>query len=483
MTIRIKKRLSIIYLVLFIVLTIASFTFNVSFLLELTFFVFLSLLIYSLTKFKDRFILAFFLASFFLFLLGGEFAYQYFGFSFDDQFSETINNHAYFSCVISLVFIWIGYVIAEHTSSENKRFHLSLTSNDDIAATIFIRKIGEWGIYLTFIPTMIRGVEVGLYAQQHGYTSIYTMYSSSLPTIIMSLSQMFTLFLFMFLATLPEKKRCIVPLLMYLIYGGIDLLAGRRLQLGASIMVIICYLILRQYRNPEEKWITKKMIVPSIVASVLLLFFLYSFRFMRYGETVEQKSFFGVLLGFLSQQGVSIDILKYQKLYEGDELKWTSLYYTLRYLRISVLTRHLSGFPTELYDYRSWEEIVKTGNLSGYIMFNISKYMYYNGYGLGTSYIAELYHDFGYAGISIYSLVLGWVLKRLFVFEEKFDIWRVTISFLILEKLVVLPRYGADSILLPFYNLANVIVVIGILLLIALLSNNQKKTMENEYYD
>lgn len=170
---------------------------------------------------------------------------------------------------------------------------------------------------------------------------------------------------------------------------------------------------------------------------------------------------------FLSQQGSSITVLKLQKELEGDPLGCTSLYYTLHYLRGNIITRHFFDFPLEYYTGRTVETALHTNCLADYIMYKVDANDFFAGYGLGTSYIAELNHDLGLVGVALGSAVYGFLLNWLYS-PKYFSYWKLALGLLIFEEFVILPRYGADVILRPFYNFTRILVLIGLFTLVVL---------------
>lgn len=443
-------------------------------------FVFVLSLYYCLLDLKNRSGYLVFLLSFFLFLLGGEVAENFFGFPLEGKFSKSITEHAYVSLLLSLIFCFLGFFFADRVDFKSKNRCYNEENNEK--RIYLLRKISFLGIVITSVPMLLRGIEAGMYVAKNGYLSYYTTYKSSLPTALMSLAEMFTMFIFLYLAIMPTKKKCILPMTLYLIYGAIGIFTGRRVLLGTVIMVMLFYIIVRNKMNPEEKWITKKTVIIFAVLAVILVIFFYNYKYIRYGDKGKETNPFRMLLGFLSQQGVSVNVIKYQKLFEGDSLGITSLYWTFKYLRTSYLTGDLFLISDQIYDYRSLDTVLFTNNLADYIQYNISVSDYFSGYGYGTSFIAEAYHDFGYLGVGAISMLYGFLLSKLYSFKKSVNnVWRIAIALLMLEQFVILPRYSADVILKPFYNLTNVVLFTVIVIFVELYSRSNYYALCKEY--
>lgn len=457
--------LLIVYAAAILLLGVLSIIKQVSVLLGIAFLIFITIIIYCMHDMKNRAALLMFVLSFFIFLLGGEMTVQYFGMPFENTFSKEIDAHAFLCLALSLVFLLAGFVAADHLhfhpggDPESRRLMATLDNED---AKSVIRRIGLIGSWIAFVPSVIRGIESGLYVMANGYVSYYTTYKTHLPGIVTTLGQMYTMFFIIFIATCPSRKECTLPIMAYVCNGALMLLSGRRLTVGSALLVIICYMIIRHFMDPKEGWLTRRRVILGGIFLLLLIGFLYMYRFIRYNMSLEGRGGPQIFLNFFNQQGISIDIIKFQQLYKGDRLGCVSLYYTIRYLRSSIFTRNFFSFPRELYEMRTAQTALYTNNLADYIAFLYNERSYYQGYGLGSCYIAEAFHDWGYAGVALVNFIYGWVFNKFFTFEGKrISIWRIAIGFMLLERLMVTPRYGADYVMECFYNLTNMIIFVS----------------------
>lgn len=417
------------------------------------------LVIFTLHDLKNRAAYLIFLIAFFLFLLGGEFFELYMGYYQDYTFPENINIHAYICLLISLAFIHTGYYATEKIS-DKRSLKKNKAPKYEFYFTEKIRKTTRIGLYVSVVPYFLTVLDAGLYTLKHGYLSYYTDYHSRLPEIVEMISDLFPMFLFFFLATLPPKKQCLLPMILYLAHGASALITGRRIMFGVAMLVLGCYIIIRHFINPSEGWLSKKKIIIILALCPVILIAMYAQRYIRYGQSMDVNfNIFDIIFRFLSQQGSSIGILKHQKVLEGDQLGCTSLYYTIHYLRGNFLTRGFFDFPMDYYMHRSVETAYETNCLADYIMFKVNASDFFAGYGLGTSYIAELNHDLGYAGVALGSTIYGFLLSWLYS-ANHFSFWKFSIGFMILEEFTIMPRYGADVIMRPFYNLTKMFVMV-----------------------
>ena len=422
------------------------------------------LLIYTFHDLSNRAAYLVFLLAFFLFLLGGEFFELYFGYPQEFNFDSKLDIHAYIVLLVSLVFLQVGFCGAEFVLGKKKLAEPKLRKLCEPVNFQQFQQVIKIFMYITVVAFFAKTVDAGLYTMEHGYLSYYTEYHSRLPYLVDTVSELFTMFFFLYLATFPPKKDCLIPMGLYLVHDGLAMMTGRRISLGIAILVLMFYVLIRHGRNKEEKWINWKLVAAVVILCPALILVLHMHRYLRYGEAVEGAGILDIAISFLSQQGSSINILKLQKELEGDSLGCTSLYYTIHYLRSSVLTRGFFDFPLEYYAERTVETALHTNCLADYIMYKVNANNFFMGYGLGTSYIAELNHDLGLVGVGLGSMIYGFLLNWLYS-PKHFSYWKLALGMMMLEEFVIMPRYGADVILRPYYNLTKMMVLICIIVL------------------
>jgi len=416
---------------------------------------------YTICDLKNRSAFLLFLISFFVFLMGSEVAVQYLGYPREYVFSEAIDNHAYICLCISLLGLMLGFALSSRVVFRRN----NIRKDTDLYTKQKIRMISKRGMVITAIPYIAEAIDSGIYVLKNNYLAYYVSYSSSLPSIVTQLSELYTMFLFMYLATMPEKKKCKAYISIYLIYGIIMLMTGRRLYFGIAIFTVAAYILIRHKRNPEEKWITDKLRWFVVIVAPVTIILLYAYKYVRYDLDVVGSGYIDLFVRFFDQQGFTINVIKFAKQYGGENLGITSLYYTLKFLRSGVLTRWFFSFPVEYYKMRNAISALNINSLADYVMYNYNSYQYSIGYGLGTSYIAELYHDGGYFLLFFCNIFYGIILSKLFSLRSE-NVWRYTFALMMLEQFMVLPRYGADAIFRPFYNLTKMVILLAVFLFV-----------------
>ena len=451
-----------------------------------------SLVIYALRDLRNRAAYLVFLLAFCLFLLGGEFFELYLGYRQEFNFVEKLDIFAHVELLISLAFLQVGYWGADRILGQKSPKPQAIKRRDDPETLQQLQKLSKVMLYITAIPMYVKTLYAVLYTLENGYLSYYISYHSRIPAPVEMVGELFPLFFFLYLAGFPAKKDCMLPMGIYLFHGCLAVLTGRRIGLGVAVFVLMVYVLLRHYRNKEERWINGKLVKVVAIACPITIVVLYVQRYLRYGQDVEGGGLLDMACRFLTQQGGISAVLKLQKEIEGDPLGCTTLYYTLHYLRGNIITRHFFDFPMEFYTERTIETALNTNCLADYIMYKVDANDFFAGYGLGTSFIAEWNHDFdligtalgsafgmsgaaldnfacgvGFFGIALGSALYGFLLNWLYS-PKYFSYWKFALALIMLEEFVILPRYGADVILRPFYNFTRSLVLIGLFVLVIL---------------
>lgn len=75
---------------------------------------------------------------------------------------------------------------------------------------------------------------------------------------------------------------------------------------------------------------------------------------------------------------------------------------------------------------------------------------------MGTCYVAELFHDFGYVGVAIGNFVYGCVMTSIGKIWNKvktYNVWITAIGFAMVESFIKAPRWNYDIFVAYFLDL------------------------------
>jgi len=426
-------------------------------------------MIYACTYLKCRALLMVFLVSFFVFLLGGHLVYEYFGMEMKYYLGDEYYFHSNLSLFISLVFLLFGYIfnssirftISEGTFKHKRSKGIITVFNKlkNSSQVTYVKQASRLLFYITFPFWIYTMLDVVSFVLNNSYHAYYVEYQSSAPFAIKSIAAMTPYFFYVFLATMPSKKECKCPAILYLSYAVLSLFTGRRINIIIMFMFMVLYLIFRHYVYGEkEKWVKKKYVISMIIAIPILIIFLYVWNYIRVESTVDNMSIKNMFFSFFQQQGFSSSIIRLGKYYDSSlrEDAFYSFFGIIKYFRTNSIFKLIFnpeyGFS---YNHNSVAFATLGNSFSNSLSYFVLR-TYLSGSGLGTCYIAELYHDFGYVGVAFGNFVYGYVMSKIGKVWNKtktYNVWLTAIGFAMVESFIKAPRWNFDIFIAYFLDL------------------------------
>ncbi len=352
-----------------------------------------------------------FLCSLFVFLVSGDLAEQLSGQSYWLTFSENAIIHSRICILISILFLLLGYCIKSSTKKHIVRTKKNKVIPNDVRFIDVVEKVSKYFFLLTYIILIITTLEKVVFSQTYSYDEYYISYVSRIPRVISKIGDFTPIALCFFLGTFPSKKRAMPIIGLYFVYSVLAMFIGQRGAFIYNAAFLLGYLVYRNV-NDKEKWIKKSQILLVVCMLPFLFVFLMVFQYTRSNETVVYNSFFDTLVSFFVNIGASSKVIKYGYEYKSEieeVFKFFSLGEIITYFKFSDIFSFISGYDVpEAYTSRFALEGNKFGE---YITYLAMPSKYVNGYGLGSSYIAELYADFGYVGVALGNILYGAILK------------------------------------------------------------------------
>lgn len=411
-------------------------------------------LAYGLADWRRRSFYVAFQLTFFAFLLGRTVVQLLTGIQDAHSFPDEIHRHTNLCIFLAELSLWLGYAIAERLwprDAPSPRGRTSPGVDYESPGYRTVRQVSKLLFYVTFPCRVAVQAETMLFMAKHGYASLYVDFASQLPYAVGQFVDVCQVAYFLFLATMPSRKEFSFPTFLYLGSAVLGCLAGRRGDLVVPLLTYVLYCVIRNRINRgPEPWFTRRAIRVLALAAPFLFIVLYSFGVSRFGNRTSSGSSMEKLAGFFNELGFSRNVINYEKLYEDfipDKLY--SIGDTVDYLRENVLTQFFFKFP--VYDTQTAEKAMEGHNFSQTITYLYSPAYYLRGRGLGSCYIAEAYHDFGYFGIVLWSFVYCFVLKKVYSFEGK-GIVAVALALLALKQLLLSPRTMASGFFSEYVN-------------------------------
>lgn len=397
---------------------------------------------------KKYFLLASFLTAFFVYLIGGHFVYEYFGMRLNYYIGDEYYLHSNLALFISLFSILVAHGFSVYFFSR-KKFCIAIPSIEHKTSIMAISKILFFATYLFWLYVLM---DKAYFVITSSYYSYYTEFKTSVPLVIRSIAAMCPYFFYLFLATFPKKAECRTPILLYTLYAVLSLLTGRRVDFANMLLFLFMYFVLRHYFVAKgDKWITKKFIIFALLLAPIGIGFLYSYKYIRFGLRVADTSLPEMILGFFQQQGISSSLLRLGKYHQGalNENTYYSFYGLVKWVRTNTLFKLIFS-PQYGFSYSNNNIALATqGNSFAHALSYITLGdRYLSGTGLGSCYIAELYHDFGYLGIVIGNLLYGTIIAGIDKawLRSSQSVWVIAFCFSLFESFLKAPRYNFDII-------------------------------------
>lgn len=322
---------------------------------------------------------------------------------FSDNTVKISLNIIYF-CLLSL---FVGSLLYRKLYKKRIINKPTLYKTEDLGS--FIKKITFIICIICIIcDFLVETEKISLLIGQN-YASMYLGYQSRLPYLITFLAQCLTYSICLFLATLPNKRTSTIILVVYTFLSIPVFIIGSRNALIIRCVFIVTYFLIRQLLSKNEQiWITRKVKISAIIIIPIMIVTMGAYNYIREDSTASNSSFTYLAVDFLYKQGTTYDTIC-QSIEYRDKLP-EHLSYTfgsaIDQIKYGKLTRVLLGTK----DLGSGNNIslAKEGNsLAHHISYIVLGDAYLEGHGRGSSYLAEVFLDFGYLGIIVFNLCLG----------------------------------------------------------------------------
>lgn len=316
-----------------------------------------------------------------------------------------------------------------------------------------IQKLSKTIFYITYVFLILNVLLTIRYVLKEGYTSLYVGSYRKTNFILSKIGDFAPIMFLAFLSTMPTKKQIAFPLFLYMIYLVLTIGVGARFDFVIGVLIVFVYIVLRNVigKKEENKWFKLKYLKYLFILGVIAIILLSAFNTIRFGEELKDTNKTPVKLftKFSYDQGISANmskrIFKYEKLIPKDRYYSLCSVQTYRELVTSRLKRQ-KPIPSS-----SEEKAIKTATLSdriSYIMFTDD---YLLGNGTGTSYIAEVFFDFGYIGLMIINMLYALLLVLSRKMLEK-GVVPFIVGIAIFSTLLKVPRSSTDEFVIKVIN-------------------------------
>lgn len=443
--------------------------------------------LFCLRNIKRRIYLLFFNITIFLFLLSRPVIEMIWNYEWIN-YNERNGSFALLAIGCSLLFLFIGTILGEKIPYKNKYEQSSKVSQSIIVNKLKLVSLIMY--YITIIATFIIGLEKITFIKDSNYADYYITYKSNLPGIVNIIDTMMPAIFALYLSTMPKKKQAIFPITLYILSMIPDLIVGARGPISEALIFVFLYFFMRDSENAKtdkdkniktEVWVTK-WVKRLIVLGLPIIFIVFSsYNYIRFG--IEKTNDMNPVVDFVYSQGVSFttitrgyDSIPY--LPDYDEKNYTFGPF-IDYIKAGTPSQILFGVEG-IPESNSIERAVRGNNFSDALSYYLYKSSYLQGRGTGSSFIIEVYADFGIIGIVIFSILLGILFSSI---GNKFNIsWFKNLILLrILMDIFIIPRNPAMSwlkfLIAPQFWLP----ILACWILAKIISNREKNFMNIKY--
>ena len=403
------------------------------------------MMLYCIYKLGQRVLLFAFGISFFVFLLGRDGLEQLFLYESETKFPDNINNHAYISMICALFGVWGAFSFSIKPYSKTNTPH-NLTLKKQVFNN-YIKKYSKLCFFITYPFAIILNIAIAIFVIKFGYHSFYTDLSgiiaqSPILYVISKIELMMPASFAIFMSSLPSKsefKKLSKPYVIYLI---ITLGCGQRSTFLLGLLLFFIFVVYMQEIRPNEKWFSSKTLKTIIISLPLIAIGGTFYNSLRFGKETSDISIYDGFCRFFYDQGVTSNIVKRAYEYEY-KIPIQETAYTLEFLHSGLPARILG---IEVYQGNNLDHAYKGGSFTHSLGYAIRGDAYLAGGGTGSSYIAELYYDFGYLGVFLGSCIYGLIFSSITNFK-KVGIFGRSLAFIIVTQLLWAPRASFSAFL------------------------------------
>lgn len=277
-----------------------------------------------------------------------------------------------------------------------------------------LRRASILGFVITLPLQLYVDVRQAMFVATHGYFEFYLNPPVPLPGPGRVLAGAFAICYLSYLATLPPKRALALPTALYIAEGAVSLGSGQRQGFMLTLAIVGVYVGYRHFSSPAgERWVTARAVRATVVALPVLAIVMVVIGRVR---TTPSRQVTGVLApfaDFLYAQGTSINVIGYGYVYRA-QIPHDHLYSFGPVL--DLLTRRLPalvGIGPGVLSGQTVERATQSGWFSHLLSYLVDPAYYLRGGGMGSSFVAELWADFGYLGVFLGSVAIGLVVVGL----------------------------------------------------------------------
>ncbi|WP_314354366.1 O-antigen polysaccharide polymerase Wzy family protein [uncultured Granulicatella sp.] len=384
---------------------------------------------------------------------------------------ETYQQDAYvftFNIIlVSLLGLWLGGMIGVRYFIRKKENPVDETSYNRLV--LQVRRVSIAVFWITYPFYVLRLLERLIFRLQTTYYGYYANFTSKLPYFTYILSAFMFYALCVYLATKPSKKSSIFILSLYVASNLIHLVIGTRNPFILSLLFAFVYFFMRHYSDKKEIWLGRREKIALGVGTPVLMLAMGAMNYIRDGAQLKFDSIFALLVDFIYKQGTSFGVLARGYLYRSSlpirEMRNFTFGPIIDYFYRGNIGINLLGTTAFKTTTNSIELALESNSYAHNISYLVLKQEYLDGHGIGSSYMMEIYTDYGFIGLFITSCILGFIFIALINSAYRKTLLGFTISLLVLGNLFFMARSSFSESFFSLFTMQFWVVIILIFLI------------------
>ncbi len=447
----------------FVLGTIAYFFEDKTVLIVVLLALWIALLSYSLVKFDKRIGFCAFIFTIFAFLLSRLFINAllpnfHSDYTIDVASRSTYSTGATYFVLYSLILSLVGLCVGYLPFTKKRAFTTNVIENPDYLKRI--RIITKRLTFLFFLFSLLVTMEKIQYIWAYGYVDFYLNYKEGLPHICYTLAASYKFSFFLYLATFPSKKEAKLLIFLYLLNACVSLLTGQRGSFMTPLLFIIIYAFIRNSMSPDNPWIGKKGKLAILITIPFLCASMFIVMLIRGNDETSEFDIMTLFLNFFYQLGGSEAIIgfSYDLKSVMPEDQWYSIGPLLRFFNDTISIFGISD-PIE---FQTIEMATRGHDLGSFLTYQIDPNRYFAGGNIASSYVAELWIDFGFIGIFMGNFIYGRILAALSSISKP-NIWKTTLILIMVNRIMTAPRASFTLFITDCLSFSFIVMILYIL--------------------
>lgn len=427
-------------------------------------FIFCCNVAFAISEFRNRIAIFLFHMMLFLFLISRFFIPFLEGKPWWTRYSVEANIFAVYAISISMISIVAGCIIYEVfflvrlKKSKKKKKYKYVSRNNLLRAS-------RIALIICMVCFFMKELDKLMIMSNHSYEEYYSIYKCRLPFILKFVANCMPYVLCIYLSFKPPKKETFFVLCVYIVSAIPMLKIGVRNPFVLNCLFSFVYYVLRdRLGENNEVWIGKIEKTIIIIAIPTFILFFGAYNYLRADEGVKMNAP-ELVIDFMYKQGTTYDTvlqgyMNQEKLpYQQNQTYSFGVF--SNYFYHNTIGRKLFNTP-DLGTGNCFKAVYNGHSFSHAISYVVLGSRYIAGEGRGSSYIIENYIDWGYAGVVIFSIVIGMIC--MFVSYGFGKNWLTsTIILNIVTSIFFIPRAETCSFLLFLISYQFWLTIVGVI--------------------